>query len=116
MEDQNLYPIVSKYTRRKRKATKIYGGRTVTSFEIKETEIQEIIQLSKLQGGSKYRQEEIYKLLDRVVARKDSAKPEVPDMPEKIIICPYCMTENPLVQYQCVATCKKCGSPVFRSI
>jgi len=38
-------------------------------FEIKNTEIQEIIQLSKLQGGSKHRQEDIYNLLDRVVAR-----------------------------------------------
>jgi uncharacterized CHY-type Zn-finger protein len=88
----------------------------MTTFEIKDTEIQELIQLSKLQGGSKYRQEEIYKLLDRVVAQKDSAKSELPVMPEKIIICPYCMTENNLEQYQCVATCTKCGSPVFRSI
>jgi uncharacterized CHY-type Zn-finger protein len=93
----------------------------MTTFEIEDTEIQEVIQLSKMQGGSKYRQEEIYRKLDRVVARgplpvKDFAEKRLPAMPEKIIICPYCMTENTLVQYQCVATCKKCGSPVFRSI
>jgi hypothetical protein len=46
----------------------------MTKFCITNEEIQEIIQISKLQGGSKYRQEEIYKLLDRVVARKDSAE------------------------------------------
>ena len=82
-------------------------------FEIKSTEIQEIIQLSKLQGGSKHRQEDIYKALDRVVARKDQ---DLPKMPEKIIICPYCGTENKFEQYQCVSTCTKCGRGVFRSV
>jgi hypothetical protein len=48
----------------------------MTNFEIKDTEIQELIQLSKLQGGSKHRQRDIYEALDRVVARKDSAKHE----------------------------------------
>jgi hypothetical protein len=38
-------------------------------FSIKSEEIQEIIQYSKQQGGSKYRQKDIYALLDRVVAR-----------------------------------------------
>jgi len=91
-------------------------------FEIKSTEIQEIIQLSKLQGGSKHRQEDIYKALDRVVARgpveteKESAKPSLPDLPAKIFICPHCMAEIKYEQYQCVATCTKCGSPVFRSV
>ena len=46
----------------------------MTEFSIENTEIQEILQLSKLQGGSKYRQQDIYRILDRVVARKDSAK------------------------------------------
>ena len=46
-------------------------------FEIKNTEIQEIIQLSKLQGGSKHRQEDIYKLLDRVVANGPINPPEL---------------------------------------
>jgi hypothetical protein len=41
----------------------------MTSFEIKSEEIQEVIQLSKLQGGSKHRQKDIYALLDRVIAR-----------------------------------------------
>jgi hypothetical protein len=38
-------------------------------FSIKDTEIQEVIQYSKLQGGSKHRQKDIYALLDRVIAR-----------------------------------------------
>jgi hypothetical protein len=38
-------------------------------FSIKSEEIQEVIQYSRLQGGSKHRQEDIYALLDRVVAR-----------------------------------------------
>jgi Zn finger protein HypA/HybF involved in hydrogenase expression len=87
-------------------------------FSIKETEIQEITQLSKLQGGSKYRQEEIYKLLDRVVARgpvTDPAKLQLM-MPATTIICPYCMTKNAFEKYQCVKTCTGCGKGVFRSI
>jgi hypothetical protein len=38
-------------------------------FCIKSEEIEQMIQLSKLQGGSKHRQKDIYALLDRVVAR-----------------------------------------------
>jgi hypothetical protein len=38
-------------------------------FSIKSEEIEQMIQLSKLQGGSKHRQKDIYALLDRVVAR-----------------------------------------------
>jgi hypothetical protein len=38
-------------------------------FSIKSEEIKQMIQLSKLQGGSKHRQKDIYALLDRVVAR-----------------------------------------------
>ena len=85
-----------------------------TKFEIKSTEIQEIIQLSKLQGGSKYRQDEIYKKLDQVVARGPVIEPD-PAMPEITIICPYCGTKNTFAQYQCVATCKGCQRGVFRS-
>jgi hypothetical protein len=43
-------------------------------FCITSDEIQDILQLSRLQGGSKYRQMDIYRLLDRVVARKDFAE------------------------------------------
>ena len=43
--------------------------KTEPKFSITGDQIQEIIQLSKLQGGSKHRQEDIYNLLDRVVAR-----------------------------------------------
>jgi len=50
-------------------------GETMTiKFCIKESEIQDIIQFSKLQGGSKYRQRDIFLILDRVVARKDFAE------------------------------------------
>jgi hypothetical protein len=38
-------------------------------FSIKSEEIEQIIQLSILQGGSKYRQKDIYQALDKVVAR-----------------------------------------------
>jgi hypothetical protein len=38
-------------------------------FCIKSEEIQQVIQYSKLQGGSKHRQQDIYALLDRIVAR-----------------------------------------------
>jgi hypothetical protein len=38
-------------------------------FSIKSEEIEQIIQYSRLQGGSVYRQKDIYALLDRVVAR-----------------------------------------------
>jgi hypothetical protein len=48
----------------------------MTSFEIKSEEIQEVIQYSKLQGGSKHRQKDIYALLDRVVARGELQMPE----------------------------------------
>ena len=89
-------------------------------FEIKSTEIQEIIQFSKLQGGSKHRQADIYKLLDRVVANGPLPRKTVfagtLEMPKTTIICPYCGTENKFEQYQCVATCIKCGSPVIRSV
>ena len=44
------------------------------TFEITKEEIQNILQLSRLQGGSKYRQMDIYRVLDRVVARKDFAE------------------------------------------
>jgi len=91
----------------------------MTTFEIKDTEIQEVIQLSKLQGGSKYRQEEIYKLLDRVVARKDSAKPELPAMPdlaEKTIHCPYCGKGNKFYRNQIDRQCGNCGKGYFRDL
>jgi len=94
-------------------------GETMTTFEIKDTEIQDLIQLSKLQGGSKYRQEEIYKLLDRVVARKDSAKPEVPTMPdlaEKMIDCPYCGKGNKFYRNQIDRQCGNCGKGYFRDL
>jgi hypothetical protein len=42
-----------------------------TIFEIYGDEIQTLHQNIKLQGGSKYRQEESFKLLDRIVARKE---------------------------------------------
>ena len=38
-------------------------------FSIKKEEIETILQLSIQQGGSKHRQEDIYKALDRVIAR-----------------------------------------------
>ena len=89
-------------------------------FEIKSTEIQEIIQLSKLQGGSKHRQADIYKLLDRVVANGPLPRKTVfagtLEMPKTTIICPYCGAENKFEQYQCVATCKGCQRGVFRSV
>ena len=92
----------------------------MTNFSIKDTEIQELIQLSKLQGGSKHRQGDIYKALDRVIARgplpEDSAKKNMPDMPEMIIICPYCFAENIFERIQVVLPCTKCGKGVFRSI
>lgn len=46
----------------------------MAEFCITSEEIQDILQLSRLQGGSKYRQMDIYRLLDRVVARKDYEK------------------------------------------
>lgn len=43
-------------------------------FRITSEEIQDLLHFSRLQGGSKYRQMDIYRLLDRVVARKDYEK------------------------------------------
>ena len=51
--------------------------KTEPKFSITGDQIQEIIQLSKLQGGSKHRQEDIYKLLDRVVANGPINPPEL---------------------------------------
>ena len=69
-------------------------------FCIKSEEIEQIIQLSILQGGSKYRQKDVYALLDRVVARgpvKDFA-------------------ENTFSRYQVCAPCKNCKKGIFRSV
>jgi hypothetical protein len=86
----------------------------MTTFEIEETEIQEIIQYSKLQGGSKHRQEEIYKALDRVVARGPVQMPEKEE--EIILVCPYCFAENTFSKYQVCAPCKNCRKGIFRDI
>ena len=44
-------------------------------FCITKEEIESLWQYFELQGGSKYRKEEGQKLLDKIVARKDFAKP-----------------------------------------
>jgi len=89
-------------------------------FEIKNTEIQEIIQLSKLQGGSKYRQDEIYKKLDQVVARgpvKDNAEaPGRVDISAKDIECPHC---GAIVRFEygwVTRVCQNCGAGIFRRL
>ena len=46
----------------------------MTEFCITKEEIESLWQIFELQGGSKYRKAEGQKILDRVVARKDSAK------------------------------------------
>jgi uncharacterized CHY-type Zn-finger protein len=87
----------------------------MTSFEIKDTEIQEVIQWSRLQGGSKHRQEDIYKALDRVIARgplTDFAE----NKHETILVCPYCFAENTFSRYQVCAPCKNCKKGIFRDI
>jgi ABC-type sulfate/molybdate transport systems ATPase subunit len=88
----------------------------MTSFEIKDTEIQEVIQYSRLQGGSKHRQDDIYKALDRVIARgpiEDFAeKNNVQDISEKTIVCPYCGTNNLFNQNQLERFCTDCGTDI----
>jgi hypothetical protein len=84
-------------------------------FSIKSEEIQQVIQYSKLQGGSKHRQKDIYALLDRVVAR-GPLKYFAEKKDETILVCPYCFAENIFERNQVVAPCKKCGKGVFRSV
>jgi hypothetical protein len=89
----------------------------MTSFEITKEEIQEIIQYSKQQGGSKYRQGDIYKLLDRVIARGPILEPiRMPDISAKTIICPFCNTGNIFEHGQVTRTCAKCDELYFRGI
>jgi hypothetical protein len=86
-------------------------------FSIKSEEIQEVIQYSKLQGGSKHRQKDIYALLDRVVARGEI--PEVKEMPNisaKYITCPHCNQGNWFEYGHMYRNCEKCGEPYFRRL
>jgi hypothetical protein len=50
-------------------------------FRISDKEIQDILQLSILQGGSKHRQKDIYEALDRVIARGP-----IQDFAEKMVM------------------------------
>ena len=83
-------------------------------FSIKSEEITEIIQYSRLQGGSVYRQKDIYALLDRVVARGPVQMPEKED--ETILVCPYCFAENTFSKYQVCAACTNCRKGIFRDL
>jgi len=86
-------------------------------FCIKDTEIQDLIHFSILQGGSKYRQKDIYALLDRVVAR--GPVPEVKEMPDvsaKVFRCPECKHPNPFPHGILVRNCAKCGENYFRRL
>ena len=86
-------------------------------FRITGKQIKTILQISMQQGGSKFRQADLYKKLDEVVA--PGPVPEVKEMPNisaKYITCPHCNQGNWFEYGHMYRNCEKCGEPYFRRL